>query len=133
MLQKASKTSDMEWAYAQGAIRDYPTNLSQAEVLRCLMLLGGSGSHAELTELYNHMHFPRNTNYKMLTLNEVKKTLQGDTAKLLRDRMITREYRIPSKRDLYKQHRKYAHYTITKYGHKYINTYRICEPLEIQK
>ena len=107
--------------------------MSQVEVLRCLYLLGGSGTMQQLTDTYNQMHFPRNTNYKILTIHEVKKTLQGDTAKLLRDRMITREYRIPSKRDLYKQHRKFAYYTITPYGHQYINIYKICETLEIKK
>jgi hypothetical protein len=107
--------------------------MSQDEVLRCLVLLGGSGSHGELADTYNKMHFPRNTDYKLLTLNEVKKTLQGDMAKLLRDRMISREYRKPTKRDPYTQYRKFGFYTITTYGHQYINTYQICKPLEIQK
>ena len=107
--------------------------MSQDEVLRCLVMLGGSGSYAELVDVYNHMHFPRNTDYKMLTLNEVKKTLQGDTAKLLRDKMITREYRRPPKRDPYRQYRQFAFYQITTYGYKYINTYQICKPLKIQK
>lgn len=87
----------------------------------------------QLTDQYNKIHFPPNTGYKMLTLNEVKKTLQGDTAKLLRDRMITREYRTPSKRDPYRQHRRYAFYSITPYGHHYIKLYDICKSLEIQK
>jgi hypothetical protein len=107
--------------------------LSQDEVLRCLVLMGGSGSHSELADVYNKMHFPRNTDYKILTLNEVKKTLQGDMAKLLRDRMISREYRKPTKRDPYKQFRKFGFYKITEYGYHYINTYQICKPLEIQK
>jgi hypothetical protein len=105
--------------------------LSQDEVLRCLAQLGGSGSHNELADVYNRMHFPRNTNYRTLTINEVKKTLQGDMAKLLRDRLIAREYRIPRKRDPYKQHRKYGFYTITNYGHKYIQQYKILEIVKV--
>ena len=93
--------------------------------------MGGSGSHNELADTYNKMHFPRNTDYKMLTVSEVKKTLQGDMAKLLRDRMIAREYRKPSKRDPYKQFRKFGYYTITEYGYHYINTYKILEILNV--
>lgn len=107
--------------------------MSQDEVLRCLMNLGGSATLNQLTDEYNRIHFPRNTEYKQLTILEVKKTLQGDTAKLLRDRLIHREYRKPTKRDPYKQFRKFGFYTITTYGHRYIKTYQICEPLEIKK
>jgi hypothetical protein len=107
--------------------------MSQDEVLRCLVLLGGSGSHAELADTYNRMHFPRNTEYKLLTITEVKKTLQGDMAKLLRDRMISREYRKPSRRDPYKQFRKFGFYQITEAGYYYINLYDICKPLEIKR
>jgi len=113
---------------------DYDKNLSQDEVLRCLVILGGSGSHTELADTYNKMHFPRNTEYKTLTLNEVKKTLQGDMAKLLRDKLIAREYRKPTRRDPYSsQYRKFGYYTITYYGYHYINTYKLCELLEIKK
>lgn len=107
--------------------------MSQDEVLRCLVQLGGSGSHNDLADAYNKMHFPRNVGYKMLTLNETKKTLQGDTAKLLRDRLIIREYRKPSRRDPYRPYRKYGFYTITELGYKYIKQYDICKKLEIQK
>ena len=105
--------------------------MSQDEVLRCLAQLGGSGSHNELADVYNRMHFPRNTDYRMLTINEVKKTLQGDTAKLLRDRLIAREYRRPLKRDAYKPHRKFGFYTITNYGYQYIQQYKILEIVKI--
>ena len=79
------------------------------------------------------MHFPRNIGYKMLTLNETKKTLQGDVSKLLRDKLISREYRQPKKRDPFKPHRKYRYYVITPYGWEYINRYDICKSLEIKK
>ena len=107
--------------------------MSQDEVLRCLVQLGGSGSYDQLVDVYNHMHFPRNTDYKIFTQNEVKKILQKDTAKLFRDRMITREYKKPKKRDPYRQYRKYGFYEITTYGYNYINTYQICKPLGIKK
>ena len=107
--------------------------MSQDEVLRCLVNLGGSATLDELSDEYNNMHFPRNVGYKDLNVNEVKKTLQGDTAKLLRDRLIHREYRKPSRRDPYRQFRKYGFFTITEYGYHYINRYKICEKIEIQK
>ena len=107
--------------------------MSQDEALRCLVNLGGSAKLDDLADEYNRMHFPRNIGYKEYSKNETKKTLQGDTSKLLRDRLITREYRKPSKRDPYKQFRKYGFYTITDAGWKYIKQYKICEPLEITK
>jgi hypothetical protein len=69
----------------------------------------------------------------MLTINEVKKTLQGDLAKLLRDKLISREYRQPARNDYSMRYRKYGYYKITEYGYHYINTYKICEAIEIQK
>lgn len=97
------------------------------------MNLGGSAKLDDLTDEYNHMHFPRNTGYKELTIMEVKKTLQGDTSKLIRDGLISRVYMKPTKRDPYKQFRKFSFYTITDRGWKYIKQYKICEPMEITK
>jgi hypothetical protein len=95
--------------------------------------MGGSGSHNELADTYNKMHFPRNTDYKMLTVSEVKKTLQGDLAKLLRDKLIAREYRRPSRMDSSIRYRKYGFYIISEMGYKYIKQYDICKPLEIKR
>ena len=106
--------------------------MSQDECLRCLVHLGGSAKLDDLADEYNRIHFPRNVGYKDLTMNEVKKTLQGDTSKLMRNRLISRVYMRPSKRDAYKQHRKFGFYTITDRGWNYINQYKICEPIKIK-
>jgi CRISPR/Cas system-associated protein Cas10 (large subunit of type III CRISPR-Cas system) len=98
-----------------------------------LVNLGGSATSDHLTDEYNRIHFPRNVGYKELNISETKKTLQGDTAKLLRDRLISREYRKPNKRDPYKPFRKYGFYQITEYGYYYIKQYDICKPLEIKR
>lgn len=107
--------------------------MSQDEALRCLVILGGSAKLDDLADEYNKMHFPRNEGYKYLSINDTKKTMQGDLAKLLRDRLIIREYRKPTKRDAYIQSRKFGFYTITDLGYRYIKTYDICKQMEIKK
>ena len=99
--------------------------MSQTEVLRCLINLGGNATINELCEAYNKMHFPRNTDYSLLEKNEVKKTMQGDTAKLLRDRMIIRIVSKPVKRDPYKINRIIVSYRITEYGWKLAHAYQL--------
>ena len=97
--------------------------MSQNEVIECLLRLGGSAKLDDLTHEYNKLHFPRNINYKYLDINTVKKTQQGDLAKLLRDRIIKRTYIKPKGLDPNSLHkfRRFGYYEITSYGWEYIN------------
>lgn len=100
--------------------------MSQDEVLRCLHNLGGSAWHDDLADAYNKTHFPRNLNYKDLPINDVKKTLQGDLSKLLRDNLIARDYKVNPKRRIKKyMSRKEGYYSITPFGLDYITRYKI--------
>jgi hypothetical protein len=99
--------------------------VSQTEVLRCLINLGGNATINELCDAYNQMHFPRNTEYSLLSKIEVKKTMQGDTAKLLRDRMIIRIVSKPVKRNPYIVNRIIVSYRITEYGWKLAHAYKL--------
>jgi hypothetical protein len=87
--------------------------------------LGGSDIYIDdLAEEYNRMHFPRNINFRELDPNTVKKTLQGDLSKLLRDRLITRTRKYPQEKKIIKYnkpYRKYAYYSLTEEGKKYVN------------
>lgn len=108
--------------------------MSQNEVIECLLRLGGSAKLDDLTHEYNKLHFPRNTDYKYLDINTVKKTQQGDLAKLLRDRLISREYIKPKNRDpnTFKRYRKYGFYRITALGWEYINSYKLQESQQMR-
>lgn len=79
----------------------------------------------DLTLEYNRIHFPRNINFSQLDINSVKKTMAGDLSKLMRDRMITRVYLYPNKREQNKPYRRYGYYSLTELGKKYINAYRL--------
>lgn len=107
-------------------------------MLLCLLELGGAAALDDLTDKYNKMHFPRNVNYTYLSTNDVKKTQQGDIAKLLRDNLISRVYKKPKERDPYdtdtkKQFRKYGYYTITTLGYKYIVDHRLHTLQQMQR
>ena len=100
--------------------------ISQSEVLTVLYNLGGSGWHDDITDSYNKIHFPRNIEYRQLSNLVVKKTMQGDLAKLLKRGLITRIYRKPSKKRLHrKTHRIEGYYSLTEAGLDYIKRYNI--------
>jgi hypothetical protein len=65
--------------------------MSQSEVLRILLRLGGRATIDELADEYNIEHFPRNHNFCELPIFLVKKTMSHDITKLLRDHMIHKE------------------------------------------
>ncbi|MGE5661120.1 MAG: hypothetical protein ACM3X1_02625 [Ignavibacteriales bacterium] len=111
--------------------------MSQSEVIECLLRLGGSAKLDDLTNEYNKIHFPRNRDYKYLDINTVKKTQQGDLAKLLRDRIIKRTYIKPKGLNPHSLHkfRKYGYYEITEYGYEYIKkdyAYRLQESQQMR-
>ena len=100
--------------------------MSQDEVLRCLVKLNGSAWHDDITNEYNKIHFPRNTNYKDIEKITVKKTLQGDLSKLLKFGFISRVYRKPpERRQGSRCYRIEGYYSITALGLEYIQKYNI--------
>ena len=102
--------------------------MSQNEILVCLMKLGGYAEMPALVEEYNKLHFPRNKGYKFQTIKEVKKTMQGDTSKLIRDnmieRIITRPKDIP-RSEYISRPRLITSFRITEYGWNIINDYKL--------
>ena|SRR5215216_6712072 len=101
--------------------------MSQNEILVCLMKLGGYAEMPALVEEYNKLHFPRNIGYKFQTIKETKKTMQGDTSKLIRDnmieRIITRPKDIP-RSEYISRPRLITSFRITEYGWKVIEDYQ---------
>jgi hypothetical protein len=93
------------------------------------MKLNGNATLADLTEEYNKMHFPRNKNYKELAVKDVRKTMQGDIAKLIRDRTVERIIIRPSTKHTNICHgssnRLITIYKLTEYGWKIIEGYRL--------
>lgn len=72
------------------------------------------------------MHFPRNKDYKQVENVTVKKTMQGDLAKLLKCDLISRIYKKPPKPRKHRRfHRKEGYYSITELGMEYIKMYKI--------
>jgi hypothetical protein len=91
------------------------------------MNLGGKATIADLANEYNRIHFPNNVDYKQLKVKDVKKTMQSDTSKLIRDRMIQRFVTKPYPRDPYSINRIIVWYEITEYGWKMIDADRLQE------
>jgi hypothetical protein len=89
------------------------------------MKLNGNATLADLTEEYNKMHFPRNKNYKELAVKDVRKTMQGDIAKLIRDRTVERIIIRQNKQNVYGSNRIVTYYKLTEYGWKIIEGYRL--------
>src|SRR5688500_7716804 len=84
------------------------------------MRLGGNATITDLTNEYNKIHFPRNINYKDLNVKDVRKTMQGDVSKLIRDKMIKRVITRPPTR-LPPNNRLITTFHITEYGYKNIH------------
>jgi hypothetical protein len=101
--------------------------MSQKEVLICLMNLGGKATIADLADEYNRIHFPNNIEYRQLKVKDVKKTMQSDTSKLIRDRMIQRSVTKPFPKDPHIINRIIVWYEITEYGYKIIDADRLQE------
>jgi hypothetical protein len=99
--------------------------MSQKEVLICLMNLGGKATIADLADEYNRIHFPNNIEYRQLKVKDVKKTMQSDTSKLIRDRMIRRLVTKPFPKDPHIINRIIVWYEITEYGWKIIDADRL--------
>src|SRR5215216_952287 len=102
--------------------------MSQNEILVCLMKLGGYAEMPALVEEYNKLHFPRNIGYKFQTIKEVKKTMQGDTSKLIRDNMIERIITRPTniaRSEYISRPRLITSFRITEYGWNIIYDYKL--------
>lgn len=66
--------------------------MSQREVLEILLAkTNNQATLAEMVKDYNYIHFPRNYRFHQYPQQVVRKTMQHDIAKLLRDRMITKQ------------------------------------------
>jgi len=89
------------------------------------MNLGGKAIIKDLADEYNRIHFRTNEGYKRLPIKDVKKTMQSDTAKLVRDRMIKRIVTKPFPRDSYGINRIIVSYEITPYGWEIISAYKL--------
>lgn len=93
--------------------------MSQSEILRILQRRGGGSiTITELALEYNAEHFPQNHNFQQQNLVTIKKTMQHDVAKLLRDRIIIKtKTKGLEHRDL-STNRPTITYTLTTYGQK---------------
>ena len=103
--------------------------MSQIEVLKCLINLGGSADYETLLREYNKIHFQNNDNFKTIPRKDVKKTMQGDTAKLVRDRVITKtikQLRNPSGVKIFPTQLEVT-FKITKYGIEVARRYKLPE------
>ena|SRR5688572_2456527 len=101
------------------------------------MKLGGHATISELTDEYNKLHFPRNTNYKDLSTKEVRKTMQGDVSKLIRDRtiqrIIIRPKLSPANYSTATLPRLVTTFKITEYGWKVIDGYRLSQVQQVSR
>jgi len=99
--------------------------MSQSEIIRILLRRGGSITISELALEYNAEHFPQNHNFHQQSLVTIKKTMQHDVSKLLRDRIITKTIKKGLENRDSITNRSTIQYTLTTYGQKQLQEFFI--------
>ena len=100
--------------------------MSQSEIIRILLRRGGGSiTISELAVEYNKEHFPQNHNFQQQNIVTIKKTMQHDVSKLLRDRIITKTIKKGLENRDSVTNRATIRYTLTQYGQKQLQEFFI--------